>query len=160
MSSRIGLVIVATFLVALMLSALPMPAWAELWRPAWVPLVLVYWCMAMPARVGVAVGWLVGIIMDVLLGTLLGQHAIAYILIAFVSCRWHKQIRVLPIWQQGVTVFILLLVSQTAVLWIGEIKGFPSNNWIAYWSTPLASMVIWPWVFIVLRDVRRKYSAA
>ncbi|MCB1741256.1 MAG: rod shape-determining protein MreD [Gammaproteobacteria bacterium] len=158
--ARANLVIGLTFMVALMLGSLPMPDWAALWRPAWVALVLIYWCMASPERAGVAVGWVVGLVMDVMQGTLLGQHAIAFSLIAFVSCRWHQQIRVLPLWQQGVTVFALLLVSQIFVLWINEIKGFSTDTWVAYWSTPLASMVLWPWVFVVLRDVRRKYVTA
>ena len=66
-----------SFVVSLMLTALPMPEWASLWRPAWVALVLIYWCMALPARSGVLVGWSVGLLLDVMTGTLLGQHALA-----------------------------------------------------------------------------------
>ena len=52
------LVIATTFVIALLLTALPMPESAAIWRPAWVALVLIYWCMAVPERVGVAVGWI------------------------------------------------------------------------------------------------------
>ena len=48
----------------------------HVWRPAWVALVLVYWCMAAPDQVGVVAGWTTGLLLDVMTGTLLGQHAL------------------------------------------------------------------------------------
>ena len=78
-------VIVASFLLAYALTALPLPEWAELWRPAWGALVLMYWCMAVPQRVGVAIGFFAGLGLDVLQGTLHGQHALAMCIVAFVA---------------------------------------------------------------------------
>ncbi len=151
--------ILLSFLVALMLTALPMPAWAALWRPAWVALVLIYWCMAAPAYAGVVMGWGLGLFMDVLVGSLLGQHALALAIVAFVAHRFHRQVRVLPIWQQGVSVFGLVFIYQALILWITGIQGMPILA-AAYWSSPLVSMLLWPWVYIVLRDVRRRYLVA
>ncbi len=151
--------ILLSFLVALMLTALPMPAWAALWRPAWVMLVLIYWCMAAPAYAGVVMGWALGLFMDVLVGSLLGQHALALAIVAFVAHRFHRQVRVLPIWQQGVSVFGLVFIYQALILWIAGIQGMPILA-AAYWSSPLVSMLLWPWVYIVLRDVRRRYLVA
>lgn len=151
--------IVLSFVVALMLTALPMPAWAALWRPAWVALVLIYWCMAAPTYTGVVMGWTLGLFLDVLAGTLLGQHALALAIVAFVAYRFHRQVRVFPIWQQGVSVFGLVFLYQALILWITGIQGMPILA-AAYWSSPLVSMLLWPWVFIVLRDVRRRYRVA
>ncbi len=151
--------ILLSFLVALMLTALPMPAWAALWRPAWVALVLIYWCMAAPAYTGVVMGWTLGLFLDVLAGALLGQHALALAIVAFVAHRFHRQVRVLPIWQQGVSVFGLVFIYQALILWITGIQGMPILA-AAYWSSPLVSMLLWPWVYIVLRDVRRRYLVA
>lgn len=148
-----------TFVVALMLTALPMPSWAALWRPAWVALVLVYWCMAVPGRTGVLLGWTLGLFLDVLAGTLLGQHALALAIVAFVTHRLHRQVRVLPLWQQGISVFGLVFVYQALILWITGIQGLPVPA-AAYWSSPLVSMILWPWVFVVLRDVRRRYQVS
>ena len=50
-------VIALSFLAAFMLTAMPLPEWALPWRPAWIAMVLVYWCMALPERVGVITGW-------------------------------------------------------------------------------------------------------
>ncbi len=151
--------IVLSFVVALMLTALPMPAWAALWRPAWVALVLIYWCMAAPMVAGVVMGWTLGLFLDVLAGELLGQHALALAIVAFVAHRFHRQVRVLPVWQQGVSVFGLVFLYQALILWITGIQGMPILA-AAYWSSPLVSMLLWPWIFIVLRDVRRRYRVA
>lgn len=151
--------ILLSFLVALMLTALPMPVWAALWRPAWVALVLIYWCMAAPTYTGVVMGWVLGLFLDVLVGALLGQHALALAMVAFVAHRFHRQVRVLPIWQQAVSVFGLVFIYQALILWITGIQGMPILA-AAYWSSPLVSMLLWPWIYIVLRDVRRRYLVA
>jgi rod shape-determining protein MreD len=140
-----------------MLTALPMPDWAAVWRPAWLALVIIYWCMALPSRIGVLVAWFSGILLDVLVGTLLGQHALALSVVAFITLQFYRQVRVLPLWQQGITIFGLVFVHQVLVLWINGIQGMPVPV-SAYWASPLISMVLWPWVFIVLRDIRRIYQ--
>ncbi len=77
-----GIVIILTLLMALILTILPLPDWAQMLRPQWYTLVLIYWVLALPLRVGVGIGWLVGIQVDVMTGTLLGQHALSLALIA------------------------------------------------------------------------------
>ena len=150
-------VVVMSFVTALMLMALPMPDWAGIWRPAWVALVLIYWCMALPARVGIMVAFTLGIFLDVLSGTLLGQNALALSVVAFITLQFYQRVRVLPLWQQGVTVFGLAFIHQVLILWINGIQGMPVS-FSAYWASPLISMVLWPWIFVVLRDLRRKYQ--
>ena len=149
-------VITATFVFALLLAALPMPEVAVTWRPAWVALVLFYWCMAVPERVGVAVGWTAGLLLDVMTGTLLGQHALGLSVVAYVAHRTHRRVRVLPLWRQGITVFGVVFLYQMLVLWSNGIRGIPVME-SAYWTSPLVSMFLWPWVFVVLRVIRRRY---
>ena len=150
-------VITATFVFALLLTALPMPDSAAVWRPAWVALVLVYWCMAAPERVGVAVGWTAGLFLDVMTGTLLGQHALGLSVVAYIAHRTHRRVRVQPLWRQGVTVFGLVFLYQALVLWSNGIRGIPVMT-PAYWTSPLVSMLLWPWMFAVLRVIRRRYT--
>ena len=152
-------VITATFVLALLLTALPMPESAAVWRPAWVALVLIYWCMAVPERVGVVVGWTAGLFLDVMTGTLLGQHALGLSVIAYVTHRAHRRVRVLPLWRQGVTIFGLVFAYQALVLWSNGIRGIPVVA-SGYWISPFVSMFLWPWVFVVLRAVRRRYDVA
>ena len=150
-------VIPASFVMALLLTALPMPEAAANWRPAWVALVLVYWCMAAPEQVGVMVGWTVGLLLDVMTGTLLGQHALGLSVVAYVAQHTHRRVRVLPLWRQGVTIFVLVFLYQALLLWSNGIRGLPVEA-PAYWTSPLVSMLLWPWIFVVLRVIRRRYA--
>lgn len=154
-----GWAIAVSFIVALLLTALPMPAWAAMWRPAWVALVLIYWCLAVPNRLGIFVGWTLGLFLDVLSGTLLGQHALALAVVAFVAGRSHRVVRVLPLWQQGISVFGLVFCYQALIIWVNGIQGMPVMA-SAYWASPVVSTLLWPWVFVVMRDVRRKFKVA
>ena len=150
-------IIGGSLLVAVLLTAVPMPDWAAVWRPSWVALVLIYWCMAVPRSCGVVVGWSVGVLLDVMLGSLLGQHALGLTVVAFLAIKLHQQVRVMPLWQQAVTVFALVFLHRALMLWINGIQGMPVMDY-AYWASPLISMVLWPWIFVILRDVRRKYG--
>ena len=147
--------IAATFLAAIVLSIMPIPHWAEPFRPDWVALVLLYWCLATPDRVGVGTGWTVGLVLDVLYGSLLGQHALAKSVLAFIVLKIHLQVRMFPRWQQGVTVFVLIGISHLLLLWIKGATNQAPSTW-TYWVPSIISALIWPWVFIILRDLRRR----
>ncbi|HKK13240.1 MAG TPA: rod shape-determining protein MreD [Gammaproteobacteria bacterium] len=154
-----GGIIVLTFVVALILTIVPVPEWARVARPDWVALVLIYWCLALPQRVGVGVAWLLGIIEDVLTGTLLGQHALALVVVAFLALKLHQRLRLYPLWQQSLTVLVLLTLNQLLILWVNGITGRPAQSWL-YWSPSLAGMLVWPLVFTVLRNLRRRFAVS
>ena len=154
-----GAAILASFLIAFMLTALPLPDWAEAWRPPWVTLVLIYWCLAVPERVGVGIGWMLGLLLDVMTGTLLGQHALGLSLVAFIALRFHKRVRVLPLWHQGIFVCLLVLLERSLGAWVKGIQGLPGSDTLVF-APAATSALLWPWVFIILRDVRRKYRVA
>ncbi len=149
-------VIVFTLVIGMMLCLVPIPEWADRLRPQWVSLVVLYWCMALPDRVGVGIAWLTGLLLDVARGTLLGQHALAMSLMALITLKSHQRVRVLPLWEQAVTVFLFLMVNQLAVHWVNGISGFPPTDWW-YLAPPLSSTLLWPWVFVLLRDLRRRF---
>jgi len=74
-SGKTFFVIGISLLMSLVLTILPLPAWASWWRPQWVFLVLIFWMLTLPYRVGLGVAWIMGLIVDLLLGTTLGLHA-------------------------------------------------------------------------------------
>jgi len=154
-----GVVIAGSFLVALLLTAMPLPAWAVPWRPAWVAMVLAYWCMALPHRVGIGVGWMLGILVDVLQGALLGQNAVGFAIIAYVVVSWHQRLRMFPLVQQALLIGLLVAISLMFSSWVRGIMGVPPRSW-TYWLPAVTSMVLWPWLFIILRDLRRRYHVA
>ncbi len=155
---RGGWVIALTFVVALMLTVLPLPQWAALWRPPWVALVLIYWCMAVPQRVGIAVAFVMGLCLDVLSGSaLMGQHGLALVIVAYITHRLHLRVRVFAPWQQGISIFVVILLYQAVVLWLHGMQGHAAPG-SAVLTVALSAMVLWPWVFVMLRDLRRRYE--
>ena len=154
-----GKVILLTFVLAMFFVVMPLPEWIRAYRPEWVSLVLIYWCLAIPSKVNVGTAWLAGLCVDVLTGTLLGQHALALAVIAYVAVKLHRQIRVYPLWQQSLSVFTMIAIGQLLIVWIKGIAGESPQTWV-YWAPSITSAIVWPWVFMFLRGLRRSYRVA
>lgn len=154
-----GWIILLTFVVAVLLDMVPLPEWAQPYRPAWSALVLIYWCMALPQRVGVITALIFGLFLDLLTGTLFGQHALGLVIVAYLANRLHRRTRVLPLWQQAITIFMLLMLNSLLLFWIRGIIGLPTPG-MSYWASPVTSTLLWPWIYIVLRDIRRQFGVA
>ena len=158
-TTRTGYTAIAlSFMVTLMLTALPMPAWAALWRPAWVALVLIYWCMAAPRYTGVVMGWVLGLLLDVLAGTLLGQHALALCLVVYITVRFHLQMRQFPLSQLTATVFAQLALYQFILFWINGVAGVHTTA-VTYWGPVLSGTIIWPFLFMFFSGMRYRATA-
>lgn len=152
-------IIVLSFVAAMLLSILPLPQLVDPFRPEWTVMVLIYWCLAVPERVGVGTAWTVGLLLDVLKGGLLGEHALGLTLIGFLVLKLHQRIRVYPMWQQALSVLVLLAFYQLVTLWINGIMGRPARTWL-YWAPSLTGTMLWPLVYVVLRDFRRKFRVS
>jgi rod shape-determining protein MreD len=149
-------VIYLTLLVGYLLTLMPLPEWVQIFRPQWVALILIYWCMALPERIGVGVGFIIGLLLDVLTGSLLGQHALGLSVVAFLTLKLHLRVRVMPLRQQVFTILILLLVERLLALWSTAAAGYPTPS-LWYWATPLVGMLLWPWIYFILRNIRRRF---
>jgi rod shape-determining protein MreD len=113
--------------------------------------------MAHPERIGVGSGWMLGLVVDIMTGALPGQHALTLSLIAYIVVKLHTQIRVFPLWQQSVAVMILLFLEPLITTWAMGISHQPPPP-ILYWTTPVIGMLLWPWVFVILRNSRQRYQ--
>ncbi|NIR58202.1 MAG: rod shape-determining protein MreD [Gammaproteobacteria bacterium] len=156
---RTASVVALSVVIALVLAIMPMPEWAGRFRPDWVALALVYWCMALPNRVGVGIGWGTGLLTDVATGALLGQHALAFTVLAYVTGRLHQRLRVYPLWQQAASILVLLMLNRLILVWINGIVGHPVESW-TYWAPALTGALLWPWIFVVLRGLRRRFDVS
>ena len=146
-----------TFVLGFVLSALPLPDTLVDWRPCWLAMFLIYWCMALPERVGISSAWFLGLLFDVQQSFILGQHALGLCVATYVALHFYKRIRVCPIWQQGFSVFGLVFIYNTLILWTNGITG-RLIELHAYLTVPLISMILWPWISVLLRDVNRRYE--
>lgn len=152
-----GLIIFATFVAALLLTVFPLPELLRLLRPQWHTLVLIYWVLALPDRIGVGIAWGLGILVDVLTGTLLGQHALTLSLIAFITLKQHQTIRLSPMWQQSLTILGLLLLEKLLHLWVIGTLSRLTSDW-RFWVSLLIGALLWPWIYLILRDLRRRFQ--
>ena len=147
-------VIPATFLASYVLISFPVGLQWRGYAPAWVTLVLIYWCMAAPQRVGVGAAWLVGLGLDLLTFGLVGSHALTKTVIAFLVGRVALRLRVYPVWQQ--TAFILiLLVVETAILVAIEYLVDGQLGGMVSWPALAVGVAVWPLLFWILRRCRR-----
>jgi len=150
-------IVIPTLIVALMLQMWPLPQWLEYARPEWVVLAMLYWALAMPEQVGVTVAWVVGLFLDVSQGAIIGQHAVGLVIIVFVINTQYQRIRVFSLAQQALVVLLLLLIKQLLVLWVSGMVGQAPDIGL-YFLPALTGAIVWPWVFIVLRDLRRRFT--
>jgi rod shape-determining protein MreD len=133
--------ITASFAVALFLNFLP---WPDLrFAPDFVALVLAFWCVRQPRLVGLGVAWTVGLLVDAGNGVLLGQHALAYSILAFVSIWLSRRILWFGPGLQALHVGLILVLVQTVVLLVRLAAGDPFPGWALYVS-PLVGAALWP----------------
>jgi len=150
-----GWVIALSLIGAMALTIVPLPQWAEHARPEWCALVLIYWSLALPDRVGIGVGWVTGLLVDVLTDALMGEHALGFAVVAYATMKVHRRTRLAPVWQQAGTVLVLLSMQLLVSLWIRGMTGRTDVGW-GYWSPAVVGMICWPAVFYVLRLMRRR----
>ncbi|MAR89703.1 MAG: rod shape-determining protein MreD [Pseudomonadales bacterium] len=145
--------VIVSLLLAAVLAVVPVPEWATGVRPAWVPLVLIYWVIAMPHRIGVMTGWSVGLLLDALTGAVLGQNALGLALIAYIAYVLHLRIRVFPVWQQCLAILVLVGFYQlVSIMVMRAVQITPWTFW--YWASVLVSALAWPLVTLGLGYLR------
>lgn len=151
---RAGLMLVS-LLLALLLSVLPMPAGLAPLRPFWPALVLAYWLMETPHRAGLGLAFALGLAADLVSGSLLGEQALRLCILAFIVLRFRARLRFFPLWQQALALFALLLNDRIVVLMV---RGFTDEGMpaLSFWLSPSVGMLLWPWVFLLLDDLRLK----
>ena len=115
---RENILIILTFLIAMALMILPLPHWALYARPQWVLVVLIFWLIYAPRKIGPFIAWCIGLYVDLLMGDLLGEHALIFVLFSYVVQRYLRVIQAMPVWQQtlavGVGTFLCVMLETIA----------------------------------------------
>ncbi len=145
--------ILGSLALALLANFLPWRAVAL--APDFVALVLVFWCVRQPRLVGLGAGWLLGLLIDVGNGVLMGQHALAYSLLAFASITLSRRILWFPLWAQAIHVGALLLAAQA----IGALVRLAAGAEFPGWQIavgPMFGTLLWPVVTTLLLMPQRR----
>lgn len=144
--------IALSLFAALLFNGLP---WSGIWlslRPDMVALVLLYWCTHKPHRVGIGIAWTIGILADVADASLFGQHALAYVVLAFGGIVLHRRVQMFDLRQQTLQVFLLLLASYIVyalVHW--QIQGHVAWEYLLGSAT---SALLWVPLTLLLQALR------
>lgn len=160
MNASNGLVVIAaTFALSILFGIVPLPLWAQWGRPVIVAMVLIYWVIALPERIGLGVAWMVGIVQDVVQGTPLGQNAFALAVLAYLSLILYQRMRMYTPVQQAGVIFVLIGLYQLLCHWVQTLSGTVSPN-MWFLMPALVSALLWPLLSFFLRLVRRAYYVA
>jgi rod shape-determining protein MreD len=142
-----------SLLAALLLGLLPLPEALQPLRPYWLALVLAYWVLEAPERVGLGFAFLLGLLADLAFGSLLGEQALRLVVLAFILQRFRPRLRFFPLSQQSLAIGALLLndrILSTALHWL---LGAQALDW-RYWVAPLLGMLLWAPVYLLLDALR------
>lgn len=147
-------IILITIIIAFLLSEFPLPAAISSFQPEWLILVLIYWAMALPERIGVGSAWFIGLLLDVMRDTLLGQYALAFTVTIYITLKLYQRIRNFPLQQQVISIFILMLIHTSLATWIKALSGTEVDFSMAL-VPAFTSALFWPAIYIALRNLRR-----
>ncbi|KPU83098.1 rod shape-determining protein MreD [Psychromonas sp. PRT-SC03] len=150
-------IIYITFFVGLLCAILPLPMFLNAFRPDWMILIIFYWVLATPHRIGIIHAFFLGLILDILLGSMLGMHALLFSLLAYFVCVDYQRIRYFTLVQTTLLIGIAVLCIKLSLFWIASTQQDILLHKSYFWSI-FSSMLIWPWFFLFLRMIRIRFK--
>jgi len=141
------LFIALSLLMALVFNLLPLgrnPAMPDL-----LALTLAFWAVHQPRRVGIGLSFAFGLVMDVHQGALLGQHALAYTLLAFFALALSRRLTWFTLAQQALQVLPLFVAMHAISLLVRLVAGDLFPGWSVF-IAPLVEAFLWPFVTLLL----------
>ena len=138
-----------TLLLALIAQVVPLPDWLLAVRPSFLGLVVIYWSIFAPHAGGIFAAWLAGLALDVFNGEVLGQHALALALVAYIAMSLHQRLRNQTLVQQSLFVFAVLTLNEFIVWGIEGWSGHSASTpW--RWIQPMIGAMLWPFIAMLV----------
>ena len=146
---------VGTLMFALLSMLVPLPRVLEPFKPYWPALFLVYWSLESEDRVTLGLAFVVGLCADLFNGVVLGEQALRLCALVFIALRFRSRLRFFPMWQQTLAVLALLLNDRILLLIVRVLAGasLPPASW---WISPFVGAALWPFLFLLLDDLRAR----
>jgi rod shape-determining protein MreD len=146
-----------SLVVALLLNMiLNMGVWGrEAWTPDLLALVLVFWTVHQPLRVGIGAAFFFGLLSDVHQGALLGQHAMSYSALSYLAIAVHRRLLWFSVPSQAAQVVPLFVLAQALELLLRLAGGATFPGWLVVLA-PLLESALWPVVSVVLLAPQRR----
>jgi len=135
------------------LNLLPWGQWPGV--PDFVALILVFWSIHQPRKVGIGVAFFMGLLMDVHDAALLGENALSYTLLCYFAIMIHRRVLWFSTGTQALYVFPLLLTAQLVSLIIRMMIGGLFPGWL-YFAESVVAAVLWPFLTWLLLAPQRR----
>ena len=148
------LVLVFIFMISFVLEIMPWPAGFQGLRPAWITLVLIYWALALPDKISVGTAFIAGIIWNVILGSILGIHAVVLSIAIYFVAKYHLILRNLSLWLQSLLVMVYIALIRFMIFLVEFVLHSADFN-VQELLGAVISGVLWPWIFLLMRQIRR-----
>lgn len=130
----------------------------QAWLPDVLAVVLVFWTIQQPLRVGIATAFFLGLALDVHESALLGQNALAYVCMSFMATAIHRRVLWFPLREQ--TLQILPVFVFTGLLeWLTRLIAHESWPHWAQLLAPLLQTALWPLIGALLLAPQRRPHA-
>lgn len=118
--------------------------------PDVIALVLTFWCIREPRHVGMTMAFILGLLVDIGQGAAMGQHALAYVVLAYLAGALSRRMLWFPYMQQALHVLPLLLVAQVIMVVVRVMAGAEFPGW-TYFISSLTGALLWgPLGFLLL----------
>ncbi|RYX94544.1 MAG: rod shape-determining protein MreD [Comamonadaceae bacterium] len=143
----------SSLIFALLLNMLPLGR--APWMPDFLALVLVFWSIHQPQRVGIGTSFVFGLFMDVHQAALLGQHAWSYTALSFFAITIHRRLLWFSVPSQALQVLPLFAAAHAIELAIRLISGGVFPGWLMILA-PMIEAVLWPVVSVLLLAPQRR----
>ena len=154
---RGGWVIALSVMLALLLAIFHMPQswpeWLTWWRPSWLLLVLFFWVVELPHRIGLFAVWLIGIVCDALFSHPLGLNGVLVATFAFLTWQFSTRLGMFSVVQQAGVLFVLVLGVELIRTFVLSLNGAAQLSF-GILGIAFTSALIWPVVYLILLRVR------
>jgi rod shape-determining protein MreD len=147
-----------SLVATLALASVPLPDVIAPLRPDWVAVVLLYWSLMAPRHFSLLTAFWMGIALDTLSGALLGQNALALLVVVYLAEKFHLRLRVFPLSQLAFTVLLLLGLYEFVLFWIDGMAG-RSVPLVERWVPPLTGTLVWVALYMLF-DRREREAPA
>jgi rod shape-determining protein MreD len=148
----------SSLVATLALASVPLPDAAAPFRPDWVAVVLLYWSLMAPRHFSLLTAVWMGLALDTLTGALLGQNALALLVIVYLAEKFHLRLRVFPLSQLAITVLVLLALYEFILFWIDGMAG-RTVPLVERWLPPLTGTLAWVALYMLF-DRRERDAPA
>ena len=142
-----------SLLAAMMLNMLPLGRVP--WMPDFLALVLVFWNVHQPLRVGIGLAFMFGLGMDVHQSAVLGQHALTYTILCFLAAMIHRRLLWFTVPSQALQMLPLFAFAYAVEVGIRLVSGGTFPGWSVV-IAPVAQSLLWPVVSVLLLVPQRR----